>query len=132
MNGQNESSFWSCGQEKMIYFAASGVGGCCGNLKTSLTPHLGNYGPSGAIDIDELADAKRAHLAAVRRGEVPEACRECPSWQLHDSPGDTLRCSGTGRTACAKDRTTYPRSALPRTWTRRGAEATMRPPKKAR
>jgi pyruvate-formate lyase-activating enzyme len=89
MSGPKESEFWSCGQEKMVYFAASSVVGCCGNLKTNRTPHVGSYGQGGVIDIDELANAKRSHLAAVRRGEIPEACRECPSWQLHDRSGDT-------------------------------------------
>jgi hypothetical protein len=43
--------FWSCGQEKMIFFTASTIVGCCANLKTGGTPHLGNYGPGGVIDI---------------------------------------------------------------------------------
>ena len=62
--------FWSCGQQKMIYFSPSSVVGCCGNMKTGLTPPMGSYGPRGEIDIDELATAKRSHLAAVRRGEI--------------------------------------------------------------
>ena len=89
MSRPKESDFWSCSQEKMIYFSPSSVVGCCGNMKTGLTPPIGSYGPRGEIDIEELATAKRSHLAAVRRGQIPEACRECPSWQLQDRSADT-------------------------------------------
>ena len=89
MSRPKESDFWSCGQEKMIYFSPSSVVGCFGNMKTGLTPPMGSYGLRGEIDIEELATAKRSHLAAVRRGQIPEACRECPSWQLQDRSADT-------------------------------------------
>jgi pyruvate-formate lyase-activating enzyme len=84
-----ESEFWSCGQEKMIFFQASTIVGCCANLKTGASPYVGSYGPRGAIDVDELARTKAEHLAAVRRGETPKACRDCPSWELHDRSDDT-------------------------------------------
>jgi pyruvate-formate lyase-activating enzyme len=89
MSRPKESEFWSCGQEKMIFFTAYGIVGCCANLKTGASPHVGSYGPGGVIDVDELANSKRSHLAAVRRGETPEACRDCPSWELHDRSADT-------------------------------------------
>jgi len=50
---------------------------------------LGTYSPSGAIDINEVVAAKKEHLAAVRRGETPTACRDCPSWQPHHGPDDS-------------------------------------------
>jgi organic radical activating enzyme len=89
MSNPKHSGFWSCGQEKMIFFDITEVAGCCANLKTALRPILGGYGPDGSIDIDELIDAKRSHLAAVRRGEVPTACVDCPSWQPMDRADDT-------------------------------------------
>ena len=73
----------------MIFFQAATIAGCCANLKTGALPYVGSYGPGGVIDVDELARTKGAHLAAVRRGETPEACRECPSWELHDRSDDT-------------------------------------------
>ena len=84
-----QKAFWSCGQEKMVFFTADNVLGCCTNMKTGASPHLGDYGPGGTIDIDELANAKRLHLASVRRGEMPEACRDCPSWELQDPDCET-------------------------------------------
>ncbi|MEA2817550.1 MAG: hypothetical protein QOI93_5319 [Rhodospirillaceae bacterium] len=72
----------------MIFFDIGEIAGCCANLKTALRPILGSYGSAGTIDIDELVNAKRLHLAAVRRGETPTACVDCPSWQLHDGPDD--------------------------------------------
>src|SRR5260370_1011794 len=89
MNNPKHSGFWSCGQEKMIFFDITEIAGCCANLKTALRPIWGSYGPDGAIDIDELINAKRSHLAAVRRGEIPTACVDCPSWQPMDSAADT-------------------------------------------
>ena len=86
MAEQEIGSFWTCGAERMINFAATGVQGCCMNHKTGRSPHLGNYGPGGTIDIDELVKAKREHLAAVRRGEVPDACVECPARQKNEWP----------------------------------------------
>jgi pyruvate-formate lyase-activating enzyme len=79
-------SFSTCGQERMIFFNFNQIQGCCTNLKTGATPHLGDYGAGGGVDIDELVAAKRAHLAAVRRGETPDACRDCPSWQPNEWP----------------------------------------------
>jgi sulfatase maturation enzyme AslB (radical SAM superfamily) len=89
MKPSKGSAFLSCGQEKMIFFTASSIVGCCANLKTGASPHVGNYGPAGAIDIDELVDAKRSHLATVRRGEIPEACRDCPALTPHNASDDT-------------------------------------------
>jgi Radical SAM superfamily len=83
---QEVGSFWTCGQERMIFFNYDLVKGCCANLKTGLSPHLGDYGPGGALDIDQLVNAKREHLAAVRRGETPAACVDCPSWQRNEWP----------------------------------------------
>ncbi len=88
MTNATHRSFWTCGQEKMIFFDIGEIAGCCANLKTALRPILGSYGSAGAIDIDELVNAKRSHLTAVRRGEIPTACVDCPSWQLHDGPDD--------------------------------------------
>jgi molybdenum cofactor biosynthesis enzyme MoaA len=86
MAEQGTESFWTCGQERMIFFSYDRVKGCCANLKTGLSPHLGDYGPGGALDIDELVNAKREHLAAVRRRETPAACVDCPSWQRVEWP----------------------------------------------
>jgi MoaA/NifB/PqqE/SkfB family radical SAM enzyme len=88
MTDSKHPQFWTCGQEKMIFFTATKVVGCCANLKTAAQPLLGNYGPQGALDIEELVSAKRTHLAMVRRGETPPECRDCPSWQLHQGPDD--------------------------------------------
>jgi hypothetical protein len=83
---QENGSFWTCGQERMIFFSYDTVRGCCFNPKTGDSPHLGNYGPSGIVDIDEIVNAKRGHLAAVRRGEMPDACTGCPLWQPNQWP----------------------------------------------
>jgi organic radical activating enzyme len=79
-------SFWTCGPERMIYFAPGSIRGCCMNHKTGKSPHLGNYGPGGTVDIEEIVQAKREHLAAVRRGEVPDACIDCPLRQKNEWP----------------------------------------------
>ncbi|MGA8401194.1 MAG: radical SAM protein [Stellaceae bacterium] len=70
----------------MIYFNYDSIKGCCANLKTGASPHMGNYGADGRINLEELIEAKREHLAAVRRGETPEACVDCPSWKLNEWP----------------------------------------------
>ena len=88
MSTQKTGKFWSCGQEKMIFFRAMEIAGCCANLKTGRMPLVGSYGPGGVIDIDELANSKRADLAAVRQGETPKACVDCPSWTLMDVADD--------------------------------------------
>ena len=82
------TSFWTCGQEKMVFFDIDRIVGCCANLKTGEQPTLGYYREVGAIDVNELVTAKQLHLATVRRGETPAACRDCPSWELHDSSDD--------------------------------------------
>jgi hypothetical protein len=73
----------------MIFFADSHIKGCCANLKTGASPHMANYRPDGFIDIDQLVEAKRSHLAAVRGGELPEVCRDCPALELHVRAEDT-------------------------------------------
>ena len=89
MSSSTDTRFWSCGQEKMIFFADSHIKGCCANLKTGASPHMANYRPDGFIDIDQLVEAKRSHLAAVRGGELPEVCRDCPALELHVRAEDT-------------------------------------------
>ena len=79
-------SFWTCGAERTVYFAPASIRGCCLNHKTGDAPHLGNYGPGGSVDIEEMVNLKRAHLAAVRRGEVPDACVGCPDRQKNEWP----------------------------------------------
>jgi organic radical activating enzyme len=86
MAEQEIGSFWTCGPERMICFAPESINGCCFNQKTGKAPRLGNYGPGGTINIDALVSAKREHLAAVRRGEVPDACVDCPSRQKNQWP----------------------------------------------
>jgi pyruvate-formate lyase-activating enzyme len=86
MSEQEIGTFWTCGQERMIFFNYDSIKGCCANLKTGASPHMGNYGPGGSIDLEQLVQAKRDHLAAVRRGETPPACVDCPSWQQNEWP----------------------------------------------
>ena len=86
MAEEETGSFWTCRQERMIFFSYEWVKGCCANPKTGMSPYMADYGPGGALDVDQLVKAKREHLAAVRRGETPPACVDCPSWQRHEWP----------------------------------------------
>jgi MoaA/NifB/PqqE/SkfB family radical SAM enzyme len=83
---RNASTFWTCGLERMVFFNYDHIKGCCANLKTGDAPHLGDYGPGGSVDIDQIVNAKRAHLAAVRRGEQPKACEGCTEWVQNEWP----------------------------------------------
>src|SRR5260370_7283259 len=54
MNNPKHSGFWSCGQEKMIFFDLTEIAGCCADLNTALRPLFGIYGPHGAITTNHL------------------------------------------------------------------------------
>jgi Radical SAM superfamily len=84
--GEVNRSFSTCGQERMIFFSYEKVRGCCVNPKTGLSPHLADYGVDGTIDIEEIVKAKQAHLATVRRGEMPKECRDCTFWHPNEWP----------------------------------------------